>query len=120
MVYSSKRILCSQKRKHIPYSLHTDIQWGGKRPEQSLCIVDHLCKKPTHTWLGTESCSVAYSEPLAVRAPGRGPRSWRWKRPFILNHFCILTHRKTDIITHFCLIFSNELIIRLTNYNDNF
>lgn len=81
MAYSSNRILCSQKRKHIPYSLHTDIQWGGKRPEQSLCIVYHLCKKPMHTWLGTESCSIAYSElgsawlqeeDLGARG-GRGP-----------------------------------------------
>lgn len=46
----------AKKRKQFPYSLHTDIQWRGKRPEQSLCIVCHLCKKPMHTWLGTESC----------------------------------------------------------------
>lgn len=53
-------------------------------------------------------------------APGRGSRSQRWERPFILNHFCILSHGKSDVIKHFCLIFSNELIIHLTNYNDNF
>lgn len=57
------------KRFLIPYIL---ILNGEEKGQSKVYVVYHLCKKPMHTWLGTESCSTAYSKLLAV--PGSRKR----------------------------------------------
>lgn len=47
-----------------------------------------------------------------------GTEGQEYDRPFVLNHFCILTHGKSDAYKH--LILKNGLIIYLTDYNGDF